>query len=170
LLGKSLLRQGQYQAAAEQFEILGNDVDATVAYYLGLSRLGADDCALALPALARAVELGPLYRPALEAYARAGASCPAADSTTRARALELAQGITRSANDTAAQETLAMALAANGRFEDAVEIQSALGKAAPKDVFVRENLDRYRARNAAVRAWPEGHSVFAPKRVSTYNR
>ncbi len=172
LLGKSLLRDGEYAEAIGHFEMLAEqeDADATVVYYLGLSRLAADDCASALPALARAVELGPLYRRALEAYARTGASCPAANGAERARALETAQTIARSADDAAARETLGMALAANDRFEEAVEIQAKLTNAMPEHEFLRDNLNRYRSREKPARAWPRGHPVFAPKRVSTYNR
>jgi len=172
LLAKSLLRDGEYADAVRQFEILAeeNDADPTVFYYLGLARLAADDCASALEALARAVDLGPMYRRAVEAYARAGASCPSAADSTPQRALVLAQALTGTVDDDTARETLAMALAANGRFEDAVELQSALSDVATGDEFLRLNLDRYREGQKAIRAWPKGHPVFAPKRVSTYNR
>ena len=63
---------------------------------------------------------------------------------------------------------LAMALAANGRFEDAVALQRQAIETSPEqgmaddDEELTLNLQRYLNRQPSPRAWEPGHPVFSP--------
>ena len=66
-------------------------------------------------------------------------------------------------------EALAMALAANGKFGEAIRFQQSLlagmsGGGAKK--FVRENLERYEQNQVAVRPWPADSPFYSPPPAS----
>jgi hypothetical protein len=65
-------------------------------------------------------------------------------------------------------ETLAMALAANGAYDKAVEVQAAMladvRSARRRDLalLLETNLERYRQRHACAVPWQDGDPIFQP--------
>ncbi|MGH8722525.1 MAG: tetratricopeptide repeat protein, partial [Burkholderiales bacterium] len=126
MLGYALMRRHDFSAAAEQFAELSERQPGgvIVRYRLGLARLGAGDCEQAQPPLEEARQLDPRAGEILEALARAYATCASAGERKRRAALDAARLLYDARPQPEQAATLAMALAANDRFDEAAKLQS----------------------------------------------
>ncbi len=167
-LAGALMRTGDYQGAAGHYRAAAEIAPAFVrARYLeSLAWIALRRYANAREVLEEAVKIHPENREFSGSLARllatssprrgaSGTSPPAA--TDAERALTLARTLDR--DDPESVETLAMALAANRRFEEAAATQQALldaarGRADPRLISHLEyNLARYRQGQASDRPW-----------------
>jgi tetratricopeptide (TPR) repeat protein len=104
------------------------------------------------------------------ALARLLAACPEAALRDGRRALELAVQVFRSSAEPDFEygQTLAMALAEAGEFDQAVSLQRSLldvvKRANRKDLapLLAANLERYQNRKACRLPWPDDDPVFSP--------
>ena len=151
-LGSVLARRGDDEEAAKRFaralELQPDDTPTRLAYQTVLERLGR------FPEARRVLEDGlakgdDAYL--TQALARMLALCPDEAVCDSARALELADGAYRAESSPANAETLALALAAAGRFDEAVQLQNQLVSAAkeagaPAEILagLQRALDAYR--------------------------
>ncbi|CAN5213866.1 hypothetical protein BH24PSE2_BH24PSE2_02520 [soil metagenome] len=173
LLAYALMRREDFAAAAEQFAELSarQPGSVIVRYRLGLARLAAGDCDGAQPPLEEARQLDPRAGEILTALARTYATCASADDEKRRTALEAARLLYEALPEPEQAVTLAMALAANGRFDQAAELQAraieAERAAAQPQMLaaLEEDLGRYQAGETADRPWPEQAAVFDPPRL-----
>jgi predicted Zn-dependent protease len=133
-------------------------------YRLAIARLAAGDCAAAAATIRQAWEMNRNEGSVLLALVRILAVCPARPADSEL-ALAEARRLAAAVQSAAVREALAMALAANGEFVQAQEIQAALVAAGNENRQRPErvdNLSRYRAGQPARRAWPAGAEVFHP--------
>ena len=169
-LANAQMRTGAWSDAAANYARL---VDAghgsvEVSYRRGLAALADGDCAGAEPALLAAHQADRRAARVIQALARLYATCPQTSDEQRASALAWAELLYNGEPGLDTAETLAMALAANGRYQDAEDLQmQALFEATKAGVVetrpqLRDNLERYRKQERASRAWPQDHAVFRP--------
>jgi tetratricopeptide (TPR) repeat protein len=172
-LADALMRLARYDEAARAYAEADAppDQSAFFAYREALARLADGDCAGAIPALEKALEVLPGNGEILQALARSYAACPYGDPGRAAAAERMALQLYEARPDFDHAETLAMAAAANGDWQRAVALQTRLLDAALESgdpalaQRARTLLEGYRAGQPADRPWPDGHAVFAPARL-----
>jgi tetratricopeptide (TPR) repeat protein len=167
------LAQGRFRPAAGAFAELAESIEApeqraSMEYWLGLARLGDSNCIGALAvldtAVARLDQPGPVL---IEALIRARATCPDVDPGLIEQALEWAEDLYASFPGMESSATLAMAYAAVGRHDDAIELQTQAIFEALKDGTLQArpelqaNMQRYRAGQMAERAFAETDPVWS---------
>lgn len=176
LLANALMRMGSHREAATHYEALSEQLPGNlqVHYYLGLARLAGGQCQLAFTPLERASAINKAYGPVVEALVRNYASCSAATAAHRQQALADARWLFEQLKSPAFAEALAMALAANDAWDDAVALQRQLlaqGTDEPGLRAFREaNLDLYRQQQRATAPWHENAVVYRPARISASER
>lgn len=135
-------------------------------YRSALRALLAGDCGRSAELLDQGLVAAPWEGVLMNAAARVFATCPELGPSRRERALELARAVYEARPSPEFEETLAMALAGVGRYEEAAERQRALLLAAQGiegAPFARlaTNLQRYRDGRPAPVAWSPGDPVFS---------
>jgi tetratricopeptide (TPR) repeat protein len=168
-LGHGLMRLGRYGEAAEAYDSVVPPPDQVVifSYRAGLAALAAGDCPRAMDQLERALAAQPGSGEVMQALARAYSSCPDVEPEQLALAADYAAIIYRARPDFDHAEALAMAAAANGRWQQALQIQSRLAEVAgegdgPRARRARDLLEAYRQRRTAAEAWSPDHAVYRP--------
>lgn len=176
LLANALMRSGDYQGAASQYETLHTLMPANVRvlYRLGLARLAGGDCKGAIEPLEKASDLNESFGPVVEALVRVYSSCSAASDAQRIRALADGRWLFEQLPSPGFAEALAMALARNSLWADALDLQAQVLKQVAGDeavqAFREANLLLYKQQQSARRAWPAGASVFKPPAISAQQR
>jgi len=172
-LADALMRLDRYDEAALAYASadVPGDQRAYFAYREALARLAAGDCSRAIPILERARMELPGSGEILQALARSYAACPGIDQDHVAMSERLAQQLYEARPDFDHTETLAMAAAANGHWQRAVDLQTRLLRAATDigdpavEQHARALLEDYRSRRRAVMPWPVSHPVYRPERL-----
>lgn len=173
LLANAQMRNKEFAAAGENYAQIAHQLpkSAEVRYLLGMAWLAAGECQWAHPVLFQAVAMNPGDRQALTALTRAYSTCPDATDENRQQALETARSMYDKDPGLDTSETLAMASAANGLFEEAVDSQSqALFEALKLDLkarlpWLQDNMQRYRDQQGAVAPWSTEADVYRPRRL-----
>lgn len=168
-LGHALMREGRYQDALAAYTMVTPPPDqlAIFTYRAGLAALAAGDCERALVEFERAMRAQTGSGEVMQALARAYSSCPEVDKEHLRMAADYASTIYRARPDYDHAEALAMAAAANGRWQQAVEIQTRLVAAAGDDGgpiarHAAALLRAYQQRQRASNAWAPEHLVYRP--------
>ena len=170
LLGNALMREGQYVEAAEQYRKMAaiaghrNDSDARLAAALfaaGRCRDGLNAVNEALAARARDGEL-------LQVFVRVASTCKASTPEERSMALDYGQTLYQQRPNAADTIALALAQAANGKFDDAQKSQAEAifqaeraGDAAHAKIY-RDTMRQYAAKKVPEKPWPADHPFFKP--------
>jgi len=173
LLGNSLMRRKEYSEAGEHYGQIAHVLpkDAEVMYLLGMAWLASGDCQWAHPVLARGASIDPRDKQVLVALARAYSVCTDATEEQLRQALETATVIYTREPGQLTAETLAMASAANGKFDDAVDFQAqamfeALKAERRADTdWMQVNMKRYQNKERALEAWSPDADVYQPRRL-----
>ncbi len=160
-LGTALARLGRPDEAAEALEqaVAGGIEDPTAELALAVARLEAERWRDARGGLEEAVAGGRATPPLRNLLARLLATCPDDSVRDGERALELASELLAETPTPGHAETVAMALAELGRFEEAAALQEQLlaqVEAAGHDELtppIRARLERYRRGDAERRGW-----------------
>ena len=171
LLANGLMRRGDYLGAADHYAIVAQQLprNVEVAYLLGVAWIAGNQCEWAHKSLRRAVSLQPGDGQVLTALARAYSTCSVVTDEQRTEALQAAQAMYERSPDGATAETLAMAAAANGQYEDAVDLQTqaifeALKRGDQTEIsWLQQNMTRYREQQPAVQPWPPESEIFRPR-------
>lgn len=172
--GLALLRAGRYADAGTHYQLLAaaDNGIAVFWYRLALANLAQRDCAGALVALDRVLAISPADGGLLLVLARAYSICPGVSARQRQRALELAHLVHDARPGVDTLETLAMASAANRRFEDAQAFQAQAilrlrqtpGVGGERRIdHLRAALARYENGQPAVIAFSPGDPVMNPQ-------
>lgn len=170
-LANALMRERDFVAAAQQYALAAarDDKSAEIRYREGVAWMASGDCARSETALLASYDLEPTALRVVQAISRLYATCPV-DEQKRELALQYAQRLYNAQPVLETAETLAMVLAANGKFEDAADFQrQAIFEAlksgrAQTDASLGENLERYVNKQLSERAWPLDHPIFQPTR------
>jgi tetratricopeptide (TPR) repeat protein len=173
LLANAQMRNKEFSAAGENYGQIAHQLPKSVEvrYLLGMAWLAAGECQWAHPVLYQAVAMAPGDRQALTALARAYSTCPDATQEQRRQALDTARSMYEKEPGLDTSETLAMASAANGQFEDAVDFQSqAMFEALKLDLkarltWMQENMQRYQDGQLAASPWSPEAEVYRPRRL-----
>ncbi len=173
-LANALMRERRYAESAKKYAALAADDEQNgeLKFWLGMASLAAGRCEEAERALLAAFELAPGSGQLIHALSRLYSTCPDADETRRKNALVYSEMMYSQDPGLDTAETFAMALAANGMYSDAEELQAqALFEAAKLQdpvaaAQLKQNLQRYQQEKAADVAWPAGHPVFEPPRMN----
>ncbi len=170
MLANGLMRQGEFGEAGTLFaDIAARQPDNARAHFMvGLAFLATENCGSSLVPLRRALSLAPRTREAALVLARAYSSCPDATDVQREQALITAERLYQSETSMEHSATIAMTMAANGRFEEAVDYQALAIFAAAKSghtdaqTELRANMQRYQEEKPAARAFAPGDPIFDP--------
>jgi len=170
LLGHANMRLGRYARAATDFTRVAQlQLDNVHVWHLqALAFLAAGQCEDALTALATALAINPNRGDVIQTQARTFATCPSATAEQQQIALADARALYDLRPDLEHAETLAMAEAALGNYQDAADYQAQAMfesfKLGGPDKFpgLQTNMERYRDQQPAEEAWPASHPVFAP--------
>jgi len=173
-LGNMALRNGRAAEAVTAYRaataIDADDTDAwarllAAQFILGQCEGGVRD------AQANATRKGtdPLFA---ELFVRAASTCRAATTAQRERALADGERLYKADNVNVAQasEAYALALAANGRWDDAVQTQGGAMFEAVRAgdqaaiAQYREFYQRFEAKQVPDRPWPSSHALLKPQR------
>lgn len=176
-LADNLMRAQAWPAAAEAYQAVidldGELMDARVRQAAAL--VAADRCEDATDRIEAAYRARRNQGELINALARLRATCAATDLQDREHALRLARLLYRAAPTLEITETLAMAEAANGNFEDAEAYQTQAmflalraGAAQPPE-GLQHNLARYRAGQPASTPWAAHNPALSPPEVIQRN-
>ena len=113
----------------------------------------------------------------IQALVRIYATCDATGAASRQAALNQAQRLYQNVRNTDSAETMAMALAANNRFDAATQLQSQVitevstNPAADSRLrTLNENLNRYQNGQPAQTGWAHDDPIFDPPRIRLEDR
>ncbi|MBT8143636.1 MAG: tetratricopeptide repeat protein [Gammaproteobacteria bacterium] len=161
LLADALMRLQRYDEAAEHYlRIVEGEPTARSYYLLGLARIASGDCKSAAAPLSQAYAADRTSAEAAAALIRVDSSCGNATSRQKQQALQLAQQLYQAIPEPEFAETLAMALAANGRFDDATSLQQSVVQVADNS-YSNELLTLFRQHKPALQAWPQDAAIFS---------
>jgi tetratricopeptide (TPR) repeat protein len=160
-LANKLMEKGSFAEAAEHYAVLraAHPDEVRILYQLGLARLASGDCGRALEPLEIAHAGNPRQYLIIVALVRAASTCPAAGSSQREQTLTLARELHTNQPSPGSAETLAMALAANGVFDEAIALQTRLVNAGSTPQL-EADLRRYQGGEPAQSAWPPDAPVY----------
>jgi tetratricopeptide (TPR) repeat protein len=169
-LADALMRLERYDAAADAYARLtpSPGAEALILYRHGLAVLAAGDCFGAAALFEEALLQRPNSGEIIQALARTYATCTRLPEERGRAALDRARALFDARADAAHADTLALAAAAAGDFDQAVALQERLLEAAERAgdraavAWHESLLQRFRAAEPALRAWPPGHPVFRP--------
>ncbi len=183
LLANALMRAGQFGAAANEYATLAStsDAHAGLSFQAGMAYIAGGECQGAEQNLLSAMQARPDTPQIVLALSRVYATCPDVTEDKRRTALEFAEAMYNSVPNMETSETYAMTLAANARYDDAVDLQAqAIFEAIKAGVLetnphLKANMTRYREGKPAVAAWPSDHEIFsalplAPVRAAEADR
>jgi tetratricopeptide (TPR) repeat protein len=178
-LADALMRRGRAsEAAARYLEVKQAKAvePALIDYYLAMALVKAGRRAAARDALEEALAGQPESKAIGNALARLLATAPERGVRDSSRALGLSRALFRSTRAPDVLQTHAMALAASGRFEEAVEMQRNAISAAQStgasrsERFLAENLARYQRHLPAQQGWSDDDPVFSPRSPAAARR
>jgi tetratricopeptide (TPR) repeat protein len=175
LLGNALMRQGAYAKAAEQYQqlvrILGSNANAEAR--LAAAQSMAGQCRDALDEINRRLVARAQDGDLMQVFVRLASTCPAASASERSMALDYAQALYRQRPNAGDASALALAQAANGKFDDAQKSQAqAIFEAARINdgagaAMYRKTMRDFVAKKVPVQPWPAGHPYVQPPPLET---
>ena len=170
LLANTLMRLRRFTEATVQYQrVVAEDQQHMIAQFLlGMAYLVQGNCAAAIGPIGDSLALGPDNVRVRTVAARLYATCSSATADQRTRSLAYARDLYKEMSGVEMAVTLAMALAANGEFAEAVEYQAeAMFEAireqdtARKDILYGD-MQRYQQKKRALKTWPDGAEIFLP--------
>jgi cytochrome c-type biogenesis protein CcmH/NrfG len=173
-LAQSRMRDGRYKDAAVLLrEVLARQPsEVPVAFALAACQVRLNQTDKARATLESALKVAPGHPALLNALARVLASSQDARVREPGRALALARELFARYRNGEGAQTLALALAANGQFGDAVTLQRMIiakereGNSAPPKALLLRNLSLYERGLSASSGWAEDDPWFRPRTVA----
>jgi tetratricopeptide (TPR) repeat protein len=173
LLGNAQMRGGHYAEAAEYYRLLAatapDNIEATsrlVAAQVAAGRCG-DALALVNGMLGKRAQDGNL----MQVFVRLASTCAAAKPQERSMALDYARALYKQRPDAGDSAALALAFAAQGKFDEAQKSQAeAIYEAVragntPLAQMYRATMQQFVAKQVPDRPWPANHPYFKPERL-----
>ena len=174
LLGNSHMRAGQFDQAIEAYDQAFSLRPGRTGLLLrkGIAQIELNQCRGAVTTLLELVRKKPEDFEALIAYSRTVAVCPEASPEDRGNALAASRNMYALNPGLPVVTTLAMAEAAVGHFDLAIDFQTQALFQAARDGLdgqverLRENLERFEKQQPAERPWAADHPVLNPPRLT----
>ena len=174
LLGNAQMRSTHYAEAAEHYRQLAaiapDNIEATgrlVAAQVAAGRCG-DALAHVNNLLAKRAQDGHL----MQIFVRLASTCAAAKPAERSMALDYARALYKQRPDAGDSAALALAFAAQGKFDEAQKSQAeAIYEAVragntPLAQMYRSTMRQFVAKQLPDRPWPAEHPYFKPERLA----
>jgi tetratricopeptide (TPR) repeat protein len=174
LLGNAQMRSAHYAEAAEHYRQLAaiapDNIEATgrlVAAQVAAGRCG-DALAHVNNLLVKRAQDGNL----MQIFVRLASTCAAAKTDERNMALDYARALYKQRPDASDSAALALAYAAQGKFDEAQQSQAqAIYEAVragntPLAQMYRSTMRQFAAKQAPDRPWPAEHPYFKPERLA----
>jgi tetratricopeptide (TPR) repeat protein len=173
LLGNHLMRKNQYGQAVEQYrQILVIDPKRWEVYgHIVAAQVAEGRCAQGLKELNDAMRGNQRQGFLVQVFVRTASTCPAANETEKSMALELGEKLYKQRPLPQITEAFALATAANGKFDEAVQLQGAAIFAAVRDggtpasAPFQEFFKQFQAKQMPQRPWPSTSPFFKPERL-----
>lgn len=170
LLGNVAMRGGKPGQAVEQYRQLIQLEPEKGDHYARLAAaLTADShCEIALKDINAALVEHPKLGGLVQVFVRLASTCRAAEAADHAHSLELGKRLYRQRPTPANSEALALAAAAAGRWDDAVQIQGAAifdavkGGDEAEVALYKHYFAKFEAKQLPDRPWPAEHPLYAP--------
>ncbi len=174
LLGNVQMRSGHYAEAAEHYRQLAaiapENIEATsrvVAAQVAAGHCG-DALAQVNGMLGKRAQDGNL----MQIFVRLASTCAAAKPQERSMALDYARALYKQRPDAGDSAALALAFAAQGKFDEAQKSQAeAIYEAVragntPLAQMYRSTMQQFAAKQVPDRPWPANHPYFKPERLT----
>ena len=170
LLGNALMRRGQFAQAADEYRqlsrILPANIDAEGRLAAALAAAGhcADALAGVNTQLGKRAQDGNL----MQIFVRLASTCPAASADERSMALDYGMALYKQRPNAGDSTALALAQAANGKFDDAQKSQAeAIFEAVragdtARAAMYRQTMREFVAKKAPQQPWPADHPFRKP--------
>lgn len=174
LLGNIFMRRGKYAQAAEQYRPSANHdrPDAEANARLAAAEILAGNCANAFNDISVARVKFPQNGLLAQIYVRVTSTCDAVRGDNIAQAIDIAKKLYVLSPTADNSEAIALVMAAQGKFEDAMQFQTQASFEAVREhdkttaTLLNEFLKDYRAKKMPERAWPSDHPYFKPPRLT----
>ncbi|UXI67823.1 tetratricopeptide repeat protein [Tahibacter amnicola] len=171
LLGNHWMRKGQYAQAIEQYrQLTVIDAERLENYNrLAAAQVLAGKCADALKDVDAGLRAHPRNALLVQLFVRLASTCRQAGDAERGMALDLGKRLYNQVPSPQITEALALAQAANGHFDEAVQLQGAAIFAAVRDGgnaaadHYRDYFQRFQARQLPERPWPATIAYYKPE-------
>lgn len=172
--GNFLMRAGRFDEAANAYRaVVTNDPKETAGWvHLVAAEVAAGKCAPVLKDINSALAKDSKNGFLLQLFVRLASTCGTVGADERKMALDYAKAMYQQVDAAPVGETYALALAANGHWDEAVKTQQAamfvLLRNNKKDELgdYREFMKAFQAQKLPDRPWPPGHVLFHPQRAA----
>jgi tetratricopeptide (TPR) repeat protein len=170
LLGNALMRRGQYADAANAYRqlrrLLPGDVNSESRLIAAMAADGHCDAALAdvNSQLTKRAKDGNL----MQVFVRLASTCRAASADERSMALDYGTALYKQRPNAGDSSALALAQAANGKFDDAQKSQAeAIFEAvrmgdSRRAAMYRQTMQAFAAKQVPDQPWPADHPLRKP--------
>ena len=175
LFGNALMRKGDYAQAAQQYAQLVRilDGDAGAEARLAAAQALSGKCRDALNEVSKRQTKRAQDGDLMQVFVRLASTCPAATADERSMALDYAQALYRQRPDAEDTTALALAQAANGKFDEAQKSQAqAIYEAVrmndtARAAMYRKTMQDYVAKKMPAQPWPAEHPNVKPPPLET---
>jgi tetratricopeptide (TPR) repeat protein len=171
-LGNMAMRGGRYEDAAARYRAAakadGASVDAWARLIAAEAAVGK--CADAIREINGALAKDPRNGILMQLFVRLTSTCPSSSAEEKRMALDYGREIYRESSAAPIGESYALALAANGKWDDAVKTQQAAMFVLVRNdrrgevPAYREFLQQFQAHKLPDRPWPASSELWHPKR------
>jgi tetratricopeptide (TPR) repeat protein len=170
LFGNALMRRGDYLPAAEEYRHLVEIAPQTESAYarLAAALVAGGRCNEALTGVNAALAKRSRDGELMQVFVRLASTCASASSQERGMALDYARTLYKEQPDATNATALALAFAAQGKFDEAQKSQAeAIFDATrygdtERAQLYRETMRLYAAKQVPDRPWPAGGVLFKP--------
>ncbi len=175
LFGNALMRRGDFAQAVEQYrQLAAIDPHAeSIDSRLAAAQVAAGRCGDALTQVNAELAKRPQDGDLMQVFVRLASTCPAASAQERSMALDYGMTLYKQRPNASDTTALALAQAANGKFDDAQKSQAEaiyeavrLGDTTRAQMY-RETMRDFVAKRVPARPWPSNHPWFKPPLMST---
>lgn len=173
LLGNVEMRRAHFAEAAEHYRQLATLTDETVEITgrLVAAQVAAGHCGDALTHVNQLLAKRPKDGELMQIFVRLASTCAAAPAQQRTMALDYAQALYKQRPNAADSTALALANAAQGKFDEAQKYQAEaiyqatrVGNKPLADMY-RSTMSQFVAKQMPDRPWPAEHEYFKAPRL-----
>ena len=173
LLGNVEMRRAHYAEAADHYRQLAALTDESVELTgrLVAAQVAAGHCGDALTHVNQLLAKRPKDGELMQIFVRLASTCAATPAQQRTMAVDYAQALYKQRPNAADSSALALALAAQGSFDEAQKYQAEaiyeatrVGNKPLADLY-RATMGQFVAKQQPDRPWPAEHDFFKPQRL-----